>query len=79
MTVGAAIEDAQLQACRSDFTRWNQLWSWTGDYSWVGQNPDIASGPSNYCLSPEGGAAQKWNAPPTSVDSAFGGYREIAQ
>jgi hypothetical protein len=49
---GDSTQDATLQPCRSttDPARWNQLWSWTGAYSWVGQKQDIASGPSNYCL-----------------------------
>ena len=42
---------ATLQACTSDASRWNQLWSWTGDYTWRGQNPLILTGTSNYFLS----------------------------
>lgn len=49
------MQDAILAEClpNTDSDRWNQLWNWTGDYSWRGQNEDIASGPSNYCLSPD--------------------------
>ena len=49
---GDSTQDATLQPCRSaiDPARWNQLWSWTGDYSWVGQTKSITGGPSNYCL-----------------------------
>lgn len=45
-------QDATLQNCKlkTDSARWNQLWSWTGDYTWKGQNPDITSGNSNYYL-----------------------------
>jgi hypothetical protein len=45
---------AVLQACRlpADAARWNQLWSWTGDYSWRGQKNPFTNGPSNFCLSP---------------------------
>lgn len=49
---GDSTQDATLQPCRStiDPARWNQLWSWTGDYSWRGQKQLIATGPSSYCL-----------------------------
>jgi len=48
-------QKARLEDClaSTDAARWNQLWNWTGDYSWRGQNENIASGPSNYCLSPD--------------------------
>lgn len=50
-------QQATLDDCfaPTDPKRWSQLWNWTGDYSWRGQNPDITSGPSNYCLSPDTG------------------------
>jgi Ricin-type beta-trefoil lectin domain len=48
---GGATQNATLQACKNNAQRWNQLWSWQGAYSWQGQNPDITSGPSGYCLS----------------------------
>ncbi|MCX7523188.1 ricin-type beta-trefoil lectin domain protein [Microbacterium sp. STN6] len=46
-------QNATLQTCHAstDSARWNQLWSWTGSYSWVGQQQNIASGFSGYCLS----------------------------
>lgn len=49
---GQATQSALLQACKdaADPARWNQLWSWTGAYSWVGQKKTIADGPSGYCL-----------------------------
>lgn len=51
---GQGTQDALLQPCKAptDAARWNQLWSWTGDYSWRGQRQDI-SDYSNYCLSPD--------------------------
>jgi hypothetical protein len=52
---GQGTQDALLQPCltKTDPLRWNQLWSWTGDYSWRGQKQIIANGPSTYCLSPD--------------------------
>jgi Tfp pilus assembly protein PilX len=47
---GDSTQDATLQKCRTDSTRWNQLWSWTGDYTWQGQNPSISSGTSGYYI-----------------------------
>ena len=49
---GDPTQDATLQPCQSAtaLARWNQLWSWTGDYSWVGQKQLIVNGPSSYCL-----------------------------
>ncbi|TFB87095.1 hypothetical protein E3O44_08075 [Cryobacterium algoricola] len=44
-------QPALLRPCLATTARWNQLWSWTGDYSWVGQTPSITAGPSVYCLS----------------------------
>ena len=44
-------QNVKLQGCKSDASRWNQLWSWTGDYTWRGQNQAIATGVSNYYLS----------------------------
>ncbi|ASD23181.1 hypothetical protein B7495_14565 [Cryobacterium sp. LW097] len=46
-------QDARLRTCKSktDSARWNQLWSWTGDYTWQGQNSSN-TGASNYYLSP---------------------------
>jgi hypothetical protein len=46
---GGATQNALLQTCagNTDPARWNQLWSWTGSYTWEGQNPDIISGPNS--------------------------------
>ena len=51
-TANGGTQNSLLQPCLgvTDPTRWNQLWSWTGSYSWQGQNQDISTGPSNYCL-----------------------------
>ena len=40
---------ATLVACRSDATRWNQLWSWFGQNTWQGQKSDN-SDYSSFCL-----------------------------
>jgi hypothetical protein len=49
-------QKAQLATCITetvDGARWNQLWSWTGSYSWVGETSSTAiTGPSNTCLAP---------------------------
>jgi hypothetical protein len=52
LTPTDATQDALLQTClaSTDAGRWNQLWSWTGSYTWQGQNLDIASGPSSWNL-----------------------------
>jgi hypothetical protein len=44
---GGATQNALLQACRgaADPLRWNQLWSWTGSYTWEGETATI-SGPN---------------------------------
>lgn len=55
---GGATQDATLSACKTDGTRWNQLWSWSGSYTWQGQNTDITSGYSNNNL---GGSAAAGN------------------
>ncbi|MBI5162222.1 MAG: ricin-type beta-trefoil lectin domain protein [Micrococcales bacterium] len=49
-TRGNASQDAVLEACRTGSSRWNQLWSWTGSYTWFGQNDPIANGNSGFCL-----------------------------
>lgn len=50
-------QDARLRACLSptDPARWNQLWSWVGGANWRGQQQNISSGISNYCLTPPTG------------------------
>lgn len=46
----AAVEgNAVLAPCRSDATRWNQLWSWFGANTWQGQKADN-SDYSSFCL-----------------------------
>ena len=47
---GDSTQDATLQVCQTDATRWNQLWSWTGDYTWQGQKKNISGGYSNYYI-----------------------------
>jgi hypothetical protein len=51
-TAGGSTQDATLQACKAktDAARWNQLWSWTGSYTWQGQNQSISTGNSTYNL-----------------------------
>ncbi|QHO69020.1 hypothetical protein BHD05_04550 [Marisediminicola antarctica] len=46
-------EDAKLKACRSDASRWSQLWSWEGGAIWRGQLESISGGPSGRCLAPK--------------------------
>jgi Tfp pilus assembly protein PilX len=44
---GQPTQNATLQACAAagDPARWNQLWSWTGNYTWEGENQAI-NGPN---------------------------------
>lgn len=49
-TSGTATQNAVLEVCRTDASRWNQLWSWTGEYTWRGQQNPISNGISNYRL-----------------------------
>jgi hypothetical protein len=44
-----ANQNALLQPCQSDATRWNQLWDWQGSNTWVGINTTI-TGNSGYSL-----------------------------
>lgn len=53
---GTTTQDAQLKPCLTNAARWNQLWSWTGDYSWKGQKNPISGGNSNFCLAPTNSA-----------------------
>lgn len=46
----AVAGNAVLAVCRSDSTRWNQLWSWFGSNTWQGQTADN-TGYSNFYLS----------------------------
>lgn len=50
---GGGTQDALLKPCKAptDSERWNQLWSWTGNYTWQGQNSSNTD-QSNYHLSP---------------------------
>jgi hypothetical protein len=45
---GDSSQNATLQKCVAK--QWNQLWSWSGSYSWQGQNTDITTGYSSYYL-----------------------------
>ncbi|MBK4348417.1 hypothetical protein [Lacisediminihabitans changchengi] len=47
----ALAGSATLTACKSDASRWTQLWSWVGSNTWVGQNSTNTSN-TNFCLSP---------------------------
>ena len=51
---GEGDQVVKLAPCKAktDLARWNQLFGWTGDYSWRGQQKAIITGPSSYCLSP---------------------------
>jgi hypothetical protein len=64
---GKTTGTALLAACltTSDANRWNQLWSWTGDYTWVGELPDISGPNTNPYL-----VATK----PPAVVAAIGSY-----
>lgn len=43
-----------LEPCRTDSTRWNQLFSWNGNLGFTGQRPDIADYASIYFMSSYG-------------------------
>ena len=47
-TTSGAVQ-ALLQECKTDATRWNQLWSWQTGARWVGQTSDLKNY-SGYCL-----------------------------
>ncbi len=47
---GDASQNITLQACLTTAARWNQLWSWFGSSTWLGQKNPISAGNSNYCL-----------------------------
>lgn len=51
---GGATQNALLQTCKSSTSssRWNQLWSWTGSYTWQGENSTITGPASTEWLSP---------------------------
>lgn len=57
---------------------WNQLWSWTGDYSWYGQQSTIANGSSNECLS-TGGSTNLTNVPLTVANGCNGTFLPSSQ
>ncbi|WP_158375665.1 RICIN domain-containing protein [Cellulosimicrobium cellulans] len=48
-SAGASSVEATLQNCKTDSSRWNQLWSWEGGSRWRGENSAI-SDYSSYCL-----------------------------
>ena len=51
---GTHYANATLQPCAgsTDPTRWNQLWSWTGNYTWEGENTAITGPNSSAWLTP---------------------------
>jgi Tfp pilus assembly protein PilX len=51
---GGATQNAMLQACAlpTDAGRWNQLWSWTGSYTWQGELQTILGPNPNSWLGP---------------------------
>jgi hypothetical protein len=51
---GGATQNALLQSCQKSnaAARWNQLWSWTGAYTWEGENQAITGPNSSDWLSP---------------------------
>ncbi|MEO7015157.1 MAG: hypothetical protein ABI067_01280 [Leifsonia sp.] len=51
---GDPTQNALLQPClaNTDPGVWNQLWSWTGAYTWQGQKRPISDGTNNNYLSP---------------------------
>jgi hypothetical protein len=54
VTAGGATQKALLQTCAlpTDPARWNQLWSWTGSYTWEGELPTITGPNGNSWLGP---------------------------
>jgi hypothetical protein len=52
---GVPTNRAKLEPCRTDAQRWNQLWSWDGSQTWLGQNQAITTGYSNARLRDTGG------------------------
>jgi len=67
-TSGGNAVNAKLAVCKapSDASRWNQLWSWTGDQTWRGVTNSLA--PSNSCLLTSGSTPDKF----LRVDDACG-------
>jgi hypothetical protein len=60
-TTSPAIQNVLLEPCQTGISLngsatagWNQLWEWTGSYSWYGQDSTILNGSSNECLSTGG-------------------------
>jgi len=51
--------EAKLEECRSDASRWSQLWSWEGGAIWRGQQESISGGPSARCLTPKDNGSDK--------------------
>ena len=75
VTANGGTQNSKLQAClgTTDPTRWNQLWSWTGSYSWQGQNQAIATGPSSYCLATGYAAGANISGKPLLVSNGCNG------
>jgi len=51
---GVPTANASLQTCLSGVDRYSQLWSWTGDKTWKGQQSTISAGNANSFLSQSG-------------------------
>jgi Tfp pilus assembly protein PilX len=73
-----ASQNVLLEPCQTSISKngsatagWNQLWEWTGAYSWYGQDSTILSGSSNECLSTGGTAAL--NGLPLTVQNGCNG------
>lgn len=60
--------DATLTECLTGDARYTQLWSWTGDYTWKGQNNPISSGERAVFLGRGGSPAVLQAANGDSVD-----------
>jgi hypothetical protein len=76
---GVPTNRAKLQPCRADAGRWNQLWSWDGSQTWLGQNQAIGTGYSNARLRDSGGYLEVSTSgtaftPEPSVGAAAAGY-----
>ncbi len=76
VAAGGATQNALLQTCAlpTDPARWNQLWSWTGSYTWEGEPPTITGPNGSSWLAPDvpdgTSAIGKYLGSSTSVPSA---------
>lgn len=62
---GASTGNATLTSCVAN--QWSQLWSWTGKYTWYGQQNPITNGNSNWALTWSGSLN---SSPPLQVVNA---------